>query len=263
MTRVIWDPVGERYFQTGVDRGVLYPQTGGGVPWNGLIGVNETPSGGDAKTYYIDGYMYSHRAAQEIFQGSIDAFTYPKEFEACDGTVQLARGLQFTQQRRSSFGLSYRSRVGNDLSGIDYGYKIHLVYNALVTPSERNNKAISDSPEAIEFNWSFTCKPYRLLGYQPIPHVVVDSNETMPSLMAAIEDILYGSDTASPRLPTPSELKTLFEGWPEMVVMDNGNGTFTVDGPPHMVSMLNSTTYQITSPTAIVDGDGPFTVSSS
>jgi hypothetical protein len=262
MTRVVWNRVGERLYQTGVDRGVLYPQGETGVPWNGLISVNESSSGGDPKAYYIDGYMYALRPTREDFQGSIEAFMYPKEFERCDGTKGMGRGLHLGNQRRYPFGLSYRTVVGNDISGESYGYKLHIVYNALANPSSRDYRTISDDPEAITFNWSFSTKPIRVIGHKPIPHIIVDSHETQPSLLVALEDILYGSATTPPRLPTPTEVITLFEEWPEMTVIDNGDGTFTVDGPENVVSLLNSTTYQITSDAAIDGGNGTFTVAS-
>jgi hypothetical protein len=262
MTKVVWGQVGDRLYQTGVDRGVLYPLSGTGVPWNGLVGVSESASGGDPKAYYIDGYMYAQRPAREDFQGSIEAFTYPKEFEICDGTRSVGRGLHFGSQRRRHFGMSYRSGVGNDVAGLGYGYKLHIVYNALAAPSQKDYKSTNDNPDVITFNWSFVTRPIRVAGYQPVPHIIVDSSETQPSLMAALEDILYGSATTSPRLPTPSEVITLFSEWPEMVVVDNGDGTFTVDGPDSVVSLLSSTTYQITSDSATNNGNGTFTVSS-
>lgn len=188
---------------------------------------------------------------------------YPKEFEVCDGSKSLGRGLYFGQQRRRPFGLSYRTLIGNDLAGVTHGYKLHIVYNALATPSSKNYVSLNDSPEAITFNWSFTTKPVRVAGHRPVPHIILASNETSPSLLAAVEDILYGSQTSNPRIPTPAELITLFTEWPEMLVLDNGDGTFTVDGPDSVVSILNSTTYQITSDSAVDDGDGTFTVTSS
>jgi hypothetical protein len=262
MAKLTWNRVGERIYQTGVDRGVLYPPGGVGVAWNGLTSVSEEASGGDPRAYYIDGYLYSNRASREDFAGTIEAFTYPKEFEICDGTKSVGRGLHFGQQRRRSFGMSYRTIIGNDLAGIRHGYKLHLVYNALAKPTNKSFNTMSDSPDAITFSWSFSTKPMRVAGYRPVPHVVVDSTETQVSLLSALEDIIYGSESTAPRLPAPAELITLFSGWPEMLVVDNGDGTFTVDGPDDVVSVLNSTTFQITSDAATNNGNGTYSVSS-
>jgi hypothetical protein len=227
-----------------------------------LLAVNEAPSGGDPKPFYLDGYKYHNKSAREDFEGSIEAFTYPPEFEQCDGTKSLGRGLHFTQQRRRPFGLSYRTKVGNDSGGMDYGYKLHVVYNALAQPSSKNFASVSDSPEAIAFSWSFSTKPVRVSGYRPIPHVIIDSTESQSSLMMAIEDILYGSPAASPRIPTPDELITLFAEWPELKVTDNGDGTVTYDGPDNVVSILSNTTFQINSTNVTDNTDGTFTATS-
>lgn len=262
MAKIVWDRVGERYFQTGVDRGVLYAQGETGVAWNGLMSVNESPTGAEAKPFYLDGYKYMNKSSREEFEGSIEAFTYPLEFEVCDGTKNLGRGLQLTQQRRKSFGLSYRTRVGNDIDGTDHGYKVHLIYNALALPSAKTYSSIGENPEATTFNWSFSTKPIRVPGHRPVPHMIIDSTQTQQSLLIALEDILYGSTLASPRMPLPSEVITLFAEWPELRIVDNGDGTFTVDGPDNIVSILNTNTFQINSESVTIDGN-TYTVSSS
>lgn len=262
MAKLVWDRVGERFYQTGVDRGVLYPQDGDGVAWNGLTAVSESPTGGEARPFYVDGYKYLNKPTREEFEGSIEAFTYPSEFEACDGTKSLGRGLYFGQQRRKSFSLSYRTKVGNDLEGIDHGYKLHLIYNALAQPASKNFTTLSDNPEALAFGWSFSTKPIRVTGHRPVPHLIVDSTKAQSSLMIAIEDILYGSVAASPRIPLPSEVITLFAEWPELNVVNNGDGTFTVDGPDNVVSILSNTTFQINSPAVTDNGNGTFTATS-
>jgi hypothetical protein len=262
MAKLVWGRVGKRLYQTGVDRGVLYPQGDDGVAWDGLTAVNETPSGGEIKPYFVDGYIYMHKAAREAMEGTIEAYTYPPEFEACDGTASLGKGLYFGQQRRRSFGMSYRTLVGNDLAGTDYGYKLHLVYNALATPSSKNYATVSDNPEAINFSWNFSTKPIKVAGHRPVPHIIIDSAQSQSSLMIAIEDILYGSSIASPRMPLPSEVITLFSAWPEMKVTDNGDGTFTIDGPDDVVSILNTTTFQLTSSDVTDNANGTFTATS-
>src|SRR5690349_9269594 len=239
MAKLVWGRVGKRLFQTGVDRGVLYPQGGTGVAWDGLTSVTESPTGGEAKPLYVDGYKYMNRAGREEMEGSIEAFTYPPEFEACDGTASLGKGLYFGQQRRKSFDLCYRTQVGNDLAGTDHGYKLHLIYNALATPSTKNYATVGDNPEAINFSWSFSTKPVKVSGYRPVPHIIFDSTQSQESLMIAIEDILYGSSLVNARMPTPSEVITLFVGWHELKITNNGNGTFTVDGPDTFVTIVN------------------------
>jgi hypothetical protein len=174
MTRLNWDVVGERTFETGVDRGVLYVDGSDGVPWNGLISVSESPSGADLSEYYIDGIKYLQLLAGEEFTATIDAFTYPDEFASCDGTRSVGNGLFVTQQPRKGFSLSYRSQVGNDVDGISHGYKIHVVYNALAAPSARQRNSLSDSIAPLNFSWQISTKPPRFAGYKPTAHLVID-----------------------------------------------------------------------------------------
>lgn len=209
MTRIAWGTAGERYFEAGADQGVLYVN-GVGVPWNGLTGVSEDPDGGDPQPYYVDGYKYLNLAAAEEFKATINAFSSPSEFGQCDGTVAIHNGLFATQQPRKSFDMSYRTKVGNDISGIDHGYKIHLVYNALAAPSTRENNTTGDKTDPLGLSWGITTTPPRMDGMRPTAHLVIDSRVTPPNLMSAIEDILYGNDDADPRLPTQDELITLF-----------------------------------------------------
>jgi len=211
--RLKWDQVGERVFEAGVDQGVLYLDTADGVPWNGLISVSESPSGASLSEYYIDGVKYLQLLGAEQFAGSIEAFTYPDEFAACDGTKPAGNGLFMTHQPRQSFGLSYRTKVGNDVEGIDLGYKIHLIYNALAAPSQKQNNSLSDTVDAGHFNWQITTKPPTFAGYKPTAHMVIDSRETPTDLLAQIEDILYGSVDSAPRLPSATELLFLFNSY--------------------------------------------------
>lgn len=209
MTRVVWGTAGERFYEAGVDRGVLYPQAGPGVPWNGLINVNEQSVGGDVTGYYLDGLKILNLMSQEDFEATIEAFSAPPEFAACDGTLSLAAGLFITQQPRKTFGFSYRTLTGNDVLGLDYGYKIHLVYNALAKPSEKVRATTSDSPDVLRQRWDVVTRPPLSAGFRPSAHLVLDSNKTSPSRLSAVEDILYGSTTTAPRLPTPAELVVL------------------------------------------------------
>lgn len=211
MAKLVWGIVGERYFETGVDRGVLYVGDVG-VPWNGLTAVNEAPTGGDAKPYYLDGIKYANLAAAEEFAASIEAYSSPQEFAVCDGTLSVNNGLFVTQQPRKPFGFSYRTRIGNDLKGTDYAYKIHLVYNALAAPASPNHGTLSDSQSINALSWGISTTPPRALGFRPTAHFVIDSRFTPAPLLSSVEDILYGSDAGQPRLPTQGELLDLFNG---------------------------------------------------
>lgn len=219
MPKLAWDEVGKRFYETGVDHGVLYlpNETGkytNGVVWNGLVSVSESPSGAEANAQYADNIKYLNLYSVEEFGATIEAFTYPEEFEACDGSAEVAKGVYATQQTRKSFGLSYRTLIGNDLKGTDYGYKIHLVYGAMATPSEKSRSTVNESPEAVTFSWELTTTPMdpKVAGFKPTAHIVVDSTKTLPAKLTALEDKLYGSNTLSASLPTPDEVFTLMRG---------------------------------------------------
>lgn len=210
MARLVWGSVGERFYEAGADRGVLYVGSAAGVAWNGLTSVKESPSGGDPQPYYIDGYKYINIAAAEEFEATLEAFSSPKEFAPCDGTGQIANGLFITQQPRQQFNLSYRTRVGNDVAGTDLGYKLHLIYNALAAPSSRDNNSIGDKPDPNKLSWDITVRPPRLTGYKPSAHLVIDSRTALSADLTALETILYGQDFIDPRFPTQAEVITLF-----------------------------------------------------
>lgn len=215
MSKIIWDKVGERRYETGVDHGVLYPRNedseyDGGVPWNGLTSISESPSGAEANPQYADNIKYLNLVSAEEFGGTIEAFTYPDEFEACDGTLELAPGVQVGQQNRETFGLSYRTLIGNDVRGTDYGYKLHLVYGALATPSEKGRATVNDSPEALAFSWEFTTTAVEVPGFKPSATIVINSTKVSSTDLKKLEDILYGTTTDEPRLPLPAEIAELF-----------------------------------------------------
>lgn len=212
MSRLVWGTIGERFYELGVDLAVLYVANNPGVSWNGLTAVSEAPSGGDPEPYYIDGFKYANLAAAEEFAATLEAFSSPAEFAPCDGVGQIANGLFITQQPRLSFGLCYRTLIGNDLEGADHGYKLHLVYNALASPSARARATISSSPELVKLSWGITAKPPVLSGYRPSSHLVIDSRTTDPTILASLEDLLYGLAFIDPRLPTQQEVITLFGG---------------------------------------------------
>lgn len=255
MPRIVWGAPGKRVYEAGVDRGVLYVGALPGVPWNGLTSVNVESSGGDPQAYYIDGVKYLNVPAAEEFEATISAFTYPNEFGLCDGTAQVRSGLSVTQQRRRSFGFSYRTGVGNELTP-ELGYKIHIVYNALAAPTSRNHKSLGESADPEDFSWSITTRPPAITGYNRTSHIVIDSRDTDPVTLAAIEDILYGTNINTARLPSFDELVTIFDTITTIIVTDNGDGTFTVVGPDSAVQMLDEEMFQITGSAAVfIDAD--------
>lgn len=216
MAKLVWDKTGDRLYETGVKNGVLYIPTAGvyskGVAWNGLTAVTESPSGAEATALYADDTKYLSLMSAEEFGATIEAYTYPDEFAACDGSAELADGVMVGQQKRSTFGLCYKTTIGNDTEGNDHGYKLHIIYGSLAKPSERAYASINDSPEAITFSWEITTTPVNVTGAKPTASLVIDSTKADPSKLAALEDILYGKDGEpgnEPRLPLPDEIKTL------------------------------------------------------
>jgi hypothetical protein len=215
MTALAWDQTGERLFETGVDRGVLYipDETGDfveGHAWNGLTTVTESPSGAEANPQYADNIKYLTLMSAEEFGATIEAFTYPDAFGQCDGTAEPAPGVKLGQQARKQFGLAYRTKVGNDLDGSDHGYKLHLVYGALAAPSEKAYATINDSPEAITFSWELTTYPTAVDGFKPTAQITIDSTKVDDDELGELEEILYGNEADDPRLPSPSEVVALF-----------------------------------------------------
>jgi hypothetical protein len=214
MSRIVWDKIGERLYETGVDRGVLYPQDNEGtyplgVPWNGLSSVSESPSGAEPTPIYADNMKYLNLMSVEEFGATIEAYTYPDEFEACDGSAELAPGVTIGQQERKLFGLSYRTKIGNDLEGDNLGYKLHLVYGALASPSDRTYETINDTPDAITFSWEVTTTPVPVEGYRPTASLEIDSTKVDAAKVKEIEDILYGTEEKEARLPLPDEILTI------------------------------------------------------
>lgn len=216
MAKLVWDKTGDRLYETGVKNGVLYIPTAGvyskGVAWNGLTAVTESPSGAEATALYADDIKYLSLMSTEEFGATIEAYTYPDEFAACDGSAELADGVMIGQQKRSPFGLCYKTTIGNDTEGNDHGYKLHIIYGAQAAPSEKAYATINDSPEAITFSWEITTTPVNVTGAKPTASLVIDSTKADPSKLAALEDILYGKDGEpgnEPRLPLPDEIKTL------------------------------------------------------
>ena len=214
MSKLTWDNIGERLFETGVKQGVLYPiQSDGkytkGVAWSGLTAVTESPSGAEATPLYADDIKYLNLLSNEEFGATIEAYTYPDEFAECDGSAELVTGVMIGQQKRKVFGLCYRTTIGNDVDGNDHGYKLHLIYGCLAAPSEKAYSTINDSPEAITFSWEVTTTPVNVDGFKPTSQITIDSTKADPTKLAALETVLYGAEAVEPKLPLPDEVATL------------------------------------------------------
>lgn len=220
MAKIEWDKTGEHVFETGVDHGVLYTRSEdgayeNGVAWNGLTSVSESPSGADANPLWADNIKYLNLIAAEEFGATIEAYTYPDEFEACDGSKEIAPGVVIGQQNRETFGFSYRTVVGNDVKGNDYGYKLHLIYGCTAAPSEKGYSTINDSPDAITFSWEVTTVPVPVDGGKPTATVTIDSTKLSTQEKAnleKLEKILYGDTTTEPRMPLPNEVAKIMKG---------------------------------------------------
>jgi hypothetical protein len=250
MTRAVWDSVGEHLYETGVDRGVLYQvntSTGefeDGVVWNGLTTVTESPSGAAATAQWADNIKYLNLYSYEEFGGTIEAFTYPDEFGQNDGTASPEPGVNIGQQTRKAFGFAYRTRVGNDLEAQDFGYKLHLIYNATASPSEKAYETIGDTPSPINFSWEFATLPVAITDYKPTSYICIDSTKVDADALAALEDMLYGTVSDDPRLPSPDEVLGLFAGTitsvtPGTPTYDSGTDLVTIPGTVGVVYKLN------------------------
>ena len=214
MTKLVWDETGKRLYETGVKNGVLYPQdsTGAypkGVAWNGLTAVTQSPSGAEATPLYADDMKYLNLYSAEEFGATVEAYTYPDEFAECDGSAELATGVMIGQQPRKAFGLVYKTVIGNDVKNNKYGYKLHLIYGAMASPSEKAYATINDSPEAITFSWEITTTPVSVAGFEPTAYIEIDSTKADPTKLAKLEEKLFGSVTEEATLPLPDEVATL------------------------------------------------------
>lgn len=221
MAKIVWDKTGEHFYETGVKNCVLYIPTEGvyskGVAWNGITAITESPSGAEATALYADDTKYLNLYSVEEFGATIEAYTYPDEFAECDGSAELVAGVKIGQQARKPFGLCYRTTIGNDTDGNDHGYKLHIIYGAMASPSEKSYNTINDSPEAVTFSWELTTTPVNVAGAKPTASITIDSTKVDEQKLAALEEVLYGKDgtgsdhtgAAEPRLPLPDEIKTI------------------------------------------------------
>ena len=223
--KLVWDKTGEHYYETGVKNGVLYPMSASGtypkgVAWNGLTAITESPSGAEATALYADDIKYLNLMSNEEFGATVEAYTYPDEFAECDGSASLTEGVYIGQQARKTFGLCYRTTLGNDSKGNDYGYKLHIIYGAMASPSEKAYSTINDSPDAITFSWELSTTPVAVANFKPTASLTIDSTKVDPQKLATLEEILYGKDgtgedhstgAVDPRLPLPDEIATLMK----------------------------------------------------
>lgn len=253
MAKLAWDQTGERTYETGVDHGVLYiPNVTGvydsGVAWNGLVSVSESPSGAEASAQYADNIKYLNLISAEEFGATIEAFTYPTEFSLFDGVLSPTTGLNVGQQTRRPFGLSYRTKIGDDLVGTDRGYKIHLIYNALAAPTEKAYTTVNDSPEAITFSWELSTTPVEVPGYKPSATITIDSTKVAAAGLSALENALYGTVGTNPRLPTPAEVIAFFSGTvqvtaqPAAPAYNSTTKVITVPSTPNVVYSIDGVT---------------------
>lgn len=247
MAKISWDAVGERFYETGIDRGVLYVDGKTAVPWNGLTSVKYSSEGGDLKSYYIEGKKYLTLNSSEDFVGTIKALFSPPEFDECDGSLEIFRGVYATQQMRKKFSFTYRTMVGNDIDGQSHGYRIHLILNALAKPSSREYQTINDSPEPSILSWDIASDPVEVFQNVYSSHLIFDSRITFSNILSEIEDILYGTDTSSPRMLTPSELINKYESYDSIFVTDNGDGTWTAQGNDDIIRITDGSLFSIDS----------------
>lgn len=251
MTELVWNQSGEHRYEAGLDRGVLYLPDGGGVPWNGLRAVEEDV-GSTSDPVYFDGVKINDIVTLGDFSAVMKAFTYPEEFLQFEGLIEDQTGLFIADQPQKTFHLSYRTKIGDDINGIDAGYKIHLLYNLTAIPSQKVYETLTLDSEPMEFEWDITAIPEEIEGFRPTAHIIIDSRKIDPWLLEDIEVILYGDSTRDPELPSLQAFATFIRTWDRLIIVDNGDGTWTAttnrDG---MIEMLDETTFQINDANAV------------
>lgn len=256
MARISWNDAGSRLYSAGVDRGVLYPAVGSGVPWNGLLSVDESETEGDSVINHIDGIGFLSRQKPGTFAASIQAYSYPDELEYHDGVVD-----RITGQPRHSFGFSYRTFTGNDIEGLDYGYQIHIVYNALLDPSDRGFSTIGQGISPAPFTWDLSSQPVAVPGHRGSAHFVIDSRIVYPWVLTEIEETLYGSPSLNASLPSYIQLFDIFENGSILKITDHGDGTWSAEGPDEIFAIAGDY-FEITWPSAVWLSEDTFRISS-
>lgn len=262
---IVWDNLGERFSQSGIDRGVLYLSDGIAVPWNGLIGIEDS-SASELKSYYLEGVKYLENLTPGDFVGKLKAYTYPNEFESVSGVVEASPGLSYHEQPPKSFSLSYRTKLNNDILGDDYGYKIHILYNVIANPDTFGFETLSDSGlQAVEFGWTLTGTPQQIKKFRPTVHISIDSTKIPSELLQIIENILYGSDTTDASVPSIQAMSEIFGNLGSLVIIDYGDGTWSAIDMTELgsyITMLDDTTFQITNADAVLINAVTYTISS-
>lgn len=263
MAKLVWDKRGERTFELGVDRGVLYLEDGTGVVWNGLTSVQENFADTINVPIFIEGVRQVEFPIRGDFAATLKAYTYPDAFLAYDGIAQLDVGLFTDNQPSKTFGLSYRTRAGNDVSGVDFGYKIHILYGLTATPIDSSYETLGDDISPVEFSWEITSQPQSPPGFFPTAHAIFDSRYMDAQLLGELEDVLYGTDILTPTLPSLADIITFIEGFGTILITDNGDGTWTATAPDvgGYITMLDATTFQITGATTVAIDANTYTIS--
>src|SRR5690606_21434949 len=246
MARLKWGAIEDRRFEAGVDRGGRCIEKKKSEPWNGLVSVQEAPLGRETTAYYFDGFNYLTHVSTGSFRGQLEAYSSPPSFDACDGTIAIANGFFATEQPRKPFGLSYRTKIGDASTGLERGYKIHLIYNAYASVSDKTYETLTDDPEATPLTWDISATSVRVPGIKPTAHFIIDSTVTYPEVLAAVEDILYGTDEEAARLPTAEELQAFFKTVAYLIIDDHGDGTFTATSTDDIVTQLDDDLFEIT-----------------
>lgn len=263
MTTLVWGEVGEKVFEAGVSKGVLYTENNPGVAWNGLIAVEEAEFS-STEPLYFDGVKYADVVEIGEFNGVIKAFTYPDEFLPCEGTMEDQPGFFIYNQPPDRFSLSYQTKIGSDVAGMEAGYKIHILWNLIAVPASRTYETLSFNSDPMEFEWSVSSIPEYIVGFRPTAHVVFDSRKLDPFLLQDIEDVLYGTSTADPFLPTLQGLATFIRNWDRLIIVDNGDGTWTAtSNADGVINMVSATEFEITTDTAAYLDADTYTIQSS
>lgn len=261
MARLIWGATGTRFFEAGVDCGVLYPKVGPGVPWNGLVSVTNKSSAGERTAHHIDGVKYAEEISSAPFGVTINALNYPAEFNPCLGIAHIAKGLHVDGQPKESFGFAYRTKIGNDVEGLDHAYKTHLIYNAVAAASAKSYSSDS-APSPVAFSWPVATTPIAVPGWRPFAHISIASNRVDERLLRIFEDVLYGSDETEPRLPDPTEVLDIFSTISSWSVVDNGDGTARVTGSNLILRNVSPIGFDISTAMITPVSDGVFSIES-